>query len=97
MPAVPPRYNVDNVLLRALARGFRWRKLLDQGTYSTIKEIAAKERVDRSYIADVLRLTLSAPDLVEKIIDGRHPPGLQLIRMRKPFPIEWQAQREDLK
>ena len=44
MPAAPPRFNVDNVLVKALARGFRWRKLLDNGTYSTIKEIAAKER-----------------------------------------------------
>ena len=44
MSAAAPRFNVDNVLVKALARGFRWRKLLDDGTYSTIKEIAAKER-----------------------------------------------------
>ena len=62
IPAAPRRFNVDNVLVKALARGFRWRKLLDNGTYSTIKEVAAKERNDASYVADVLRLTLLAPD-----------------------------------
>ena len=53
VPAAPPRFNVDNVLVKALARGFRWRKLLDDRTYGTIKEIAAKERNDASYVADV--------------------------------------------
>ena len=96
MPAAPPRFNVDNVLVKALARGFRWRKLLDDGTYSTIKEIAAKERIDASYVADVLRLTLLAPDIVEMILDGRQPPGWQLHRLRKSFPLEWQAQRDAL-
>ena len=96
MPATSPRFNVDNVLVKALARGFRWRKLLDNGTYNTIKELAAKERNDPSYVADVLRLTLLAPDLVEMILDGRQPPGWQLHRLRKSFPIEWKAQREAL-
>jgi hypothetical protein len=96
MPAIPPRFNVDNVLVKALARGFRWRRLLDAGTYSTIKEIAVKEGIDASYVADVLRLTLLAPDLVEMILDGRQPPGWQLHRLRKPFPLEWQAQHDAL-
>jgi hypothetical protein len=40
------------VALVPLARGFRWQKFLDRGTYSTIKEIATKERVDASYVGD---------------------------------------------
>ena len=96
MPAIAPRFNVDNVLVKALARGFRWRKLLDNGTYSTIKEIAAKEQVDVSYVAEVLRLTLLAPDVIEIILDGRQPPAWQLRRFRNSFPVEWQAQRDAL-
>src|SRR3954452_24205230 len=75
MSAASPRVNVDNVLVKALARGFRWRKLLDNGTDFTIKEIAAKERVALSYIADVLRLTLLARDVVDIFLGGRQPPG----------------------
>jgi len=71
MPAVAPRQNIDNVLVKALARAFRWQKLLDRGAYSSIKEIAAKEKIDPSYVGDVLRLTLLAPDIVEMILDGR--------------------------
>src|SRR5438477_4784260 len=87
MSAASPRFNVDNVLVKALARGYRWRKLLDNGTYCTIKEIAAKERVDVSYIAEVLRLTLLAPDVVEIILHGRQAPGWQLRRFRNSFPV----------
>ena len=96
MPAAPPRFNIDNVLIKALARGFRWRKLLDDGTYSTIKELAIKERTDRSYVADVLRLTLLAPDLIEMILDGQQPRAWQLRRFKKSLPDEWQAQRAAL-
>jgi len=80
-------------LWRALARAFRWQQLLDRGTYSTIKEIATKEKIDASYVGDVLRLNLLAPDIVEMILDGRRAPGLQFERLRKALPLEWREQR----
>jgi hypothetical protein len=97
VPAAPPRYQVDHILAKAVVRGFRWRKLLDNGTYSTIKDIAVHERIDRSYVGDVLRLTLLAPDVVENILDGRQPRTWQLHQFRRSFPIEWQVQREALR
>src|SRR5262245_53060623 len=64
------RPRIDNVLLKALARAFRWQGMLDDGTYGTIKELAKKEGVDASYVGEVLRLTLLAPDIVETILNG---------------------------
>jgi hypothetical protein len=96
-PAIAPRIQIDNVLVKALARAFRWQKLLDAGTYCTIKEIATKEKVDASYVGDVLRLTLLAPDMIEMILDGRQPPGLQFERLRNSFPLEWQTQRDGIR
>ena len=94
MPAVAPRFNMDNVLVKALARAFHWQKLLDAGTYGTIKELATKEKIDPSYAGDLLRLNLLAPDIIEMILDGRQPPGLQFEQLRKSFPLEWQKQRD---
>jgi hypothetical protein len=96
MPAIPPRFSIDNVLVKALARAFRWQKLLDDGTYSTIKEIATKEKIDPSYVGEVLRLTLLAPDIIEMILDGRQPPMLQFDQLRGSFPLDWGAQRSAL-
>ena len=97
VPAIALRIQIDNVLVKALARAFRWQKLLDAGTYGTIKEIATKEKVDASYVGDVLRLTLLAPDIIEMILDGRQPPGLQFERLRKSFPLEWHIQRDGIR
>ena len=88
--APPPR--IDNTLVKALARAHRWQRLLESGEYGTLAEMADAERISRSYVSRILRLTLLAPDIVERILDGRPTAGLpQLLR---PFPVEWERQRE---
>ena len=92
--AVPTRTRADPALVKALARAFRYRRLLDEGRYASIGEMAAAERIERGYLGSLLRLTLLAPDVVEAVLDGRHPSGLDLPRLLAPFPVEWSAQRE---
>ena len=53
------RSRVDSALLKALARGFRWRKLLETGDFATIEEIADAENINPSYVSRVLRMRLS--------------------------------------
>ncbi|MCI0600862.1 MAG: hypothetical protein L0Y60_15335 [Beijerinckiaceae bacterium] len=89
----PPRPRVDNAMVKALARAFRWRKLLETGTHTTVAEISAAEKINASYVGRVMRLTLLSPDVVEAILDGRQPAGLQLEDLLRPFPVEWQWQR----
>ena len=84
----------DITLIKALARAFRWRRLLEDCSYSTIKELAAAEKINASYLCRVLRLTLLAPDIVEAILDGRQPEGMTLPGLMEPFPVEWEAQRK---
>lgn len=82
----------DNTLVKALARAFRWKHMLDSGEFATIGELAEKEDIAFTYMARVLRLTLLAPNLVEAILNGRHPAEATLARMLEPFPIEWNRQ-----
>jgi hypothetical protein len=93
--AITPAPQRPNV--KALVRSFRWQRLLDEGTCSTIKDIAAKENIDPSYVGDVLRLTLLAPDIVEMILDGRQPPALQFETLRKSLPLLWEEQRKAIR
>ena len=65
-----PRPRVDNAMVKALARAFRWRKMLDEGAHATLEDLARAKGVARSYVSRVLRLTLLAPDIVEAILDG---------------------------
>jgi hypothetical protein len=91
--AAPARPRVDNAMVKALARAFRWRKLLETGAYGTIEELAAAEKINPSYISRVLRMTLLAPDIVEAILDGRQPHELTLALLMRPFPLGWAEQR----
>jgi hypothetical protein len=79
-----------------LARAFRWQKLLENGTYASIAEIARAEEINDSYVSRLLRLTLLAPDIVEAILDGRQGTGLQIEALTKPMPVEWERQRASL-
>ena len=83
-------------MVKALARGFRWRKLLDTGAYGSIDEIAAKEKINSSYVGRLLRMTLLAPDIVEAILDGRQPTEMTLAVLMEPLPAAWDRQLESL-
>lgn len=84
---------IDNAMVKVIARAFRWRELLENGTHATIAEIAAAEKINASYVGRVLRLTLLAPDIVEAILGGRQPAELQLADLMSPFAVEWERQR----
>jgi hypothetical protein len=88
-----PRKRIDNAIVKALARAFRWQKLLEDSTYATIEEIANAEKINPSYVSRVLRLTLLSPEIVEMILDGRQPTSMTLKTLQKSFPVDWEAQR----
>ncbi len=83
----------DSTLLKAVARAFRWQRLLENGTYATIRQLADAERINASYVSRTLRITLLAPDIVEAILDGVQPATLRLADLESAFPIEWREQR----
>jgi hypothetical protein len=84
----------DGTLVKALARAHRWQAMLEEGQFGTLAELADAERISRSYVCRVLRLTLLAPDIVERTLDGG--PTARLAQFLKPFPVEWEKQQQDL-
>ena len=82
----------DSTLIKALARAYRWKRLLDAGRFATIEEIAAHEHISASYLTRVMRLTLLAPDIIEEILDGRTP-ALGLDELLSPMTPLWSEQR----
>ena len=89
-----PRTRINNTMVKALARAFRWRKLMETGVYATVEEIAAAEKINTSFVSRILRLALLAPEIVEMILDGRQPTSITLKCLQKGFPVCWKSQRE---
>ena len=91
--SAPSRLQVDSTLVKAIARAHRWQGMLDSGEFASIAELAATERINPSYLARVLRLTLLAPAVVKAALDGRQAQTMTLDRVLKPLPVEWEKQR----
>ncbi len=90
--AAPPR-RTDNTLVKALARAFRWKRLLESGEYATIAELAEREGIAPSYMTRILRLTQLEPGIVVAVLDGRQGDAVKLARLMDPFPISWIEQK----
>ena len=85
---------VDSTLVKALARAFRWKRMLESGEFTTVKELAEHEKLGFSYMTRVLRLSLLAPDIIGAIVEGKQPPEITLASLLEPFPVGWDEQTE---
>lgn len=93
---VRPERTPDSTLVKALARAFRWKRMLESGEFATIAELVEREGIAPSYMTRVLRLTLLAPDIVEAILDGKPGPVVTLAKLMEPPPLGWDEQRRAL-
>jgi hypothetical protein len=89
----PAKPQPDGVLVKALARAWRWQKLLDRGVHGSVTEIAEAERISKSYVSRILRLALLAPDILEAILGGWADHRVMLEALERPLPVGWEEQR----
>ena len=90
---VRPDHKADSTLVKALARAFRWKGMLDSGEYATIAELSEREGIATSYMTRILRLTQLEPGIIEAVLDGRQGDAITLARLMDPFPISWIEQK----
>ena len=76
----------------ALARAFRWQKMIDEGKFSNIKDLAATIGVDSGHISRTIRLTLLSPKIIHKLLSGEL--DLSLDSCRRSFPDSWAEQEK---
>ena len=86
----------DNTLVKALARAFRWKRMLQSGEFASISELAEREGIAFTYMARLMRLSLLAPEIVDAIMDGRQPESVTLANLMDPFPLDWKEQQMQL-
>lgn len=79
------RAQPDRTVVKA---AFRWQRMLESGEFATIGDLAAHEQVATSSMTRIMRLTLLAPEIVERILDGRCG-KMSLSDLLEPFPMEW--------
>ena len=93
-PGKPRPWDTATTALQlALARGHRWLAMLESGEAISLREIAALEGVDNSYVSRMVNLTTLAPDIVDAILLNELPDHLTLFDLASNTPLSWDAQR----
>lgn len=91
-----PAATIDNTMIKSIARAFRWQRLLENGTYACLEDIARSEKISASFVSRYHRLVLLAPDIVDAILDGRQPAQLTMKDLLDAFSVLWADQRDSL-
>lgn len=84
---------VDSTMVKIIARGHRWHRLLYDGAYPTIEDLAAAEKINPSYVSRVTRLAFLSPVITEAILEGKQPAHLTMKDLMAPFPADWNLQQ----
>ena len=80
----------DSALMRALGLAHHWQRLLDEDRATSIAEIATAEGMDVTQVRRVMRLTLLAPEVIERLVGA---PDIVLEQvMRRPWSNGWGEQ-----
>ena len=87
----------DTPLMRALGLAHHWQRLLDDGRFSSITEIAEAEGLDLGRASRIARLAQLAPDIVEACITGVAAHLTLESVGRRANPLRWDEQRERLR
>jgi len=95
VPWIPRAPRVDATLIKAVVRGHRWLEMLESGRYATLRELAKAEKINESYLGRILRLTLLSPDIIKSILSGQQTRTLVLADFFKPFPLDWEKQKQE--
>jgi hypothetical protein len=82
----------DESLVRFIARGRHWYRQITRGEMRSIQAIAKAEGVTERYVARVLRGSLMAPVLMQKILDGQQPISLTGRSLLDPPSSHWGKQ-----
>lgn len=88
----PPRQRVDSTLVKAIARAYRWQRMLEEGNYASMRDLAAAEKISPTYVSRLLRLTLLAPEIVEAVLDGNGTLVPSQCLLGQAFSDRWQSQ-----
>ena len=82
----------DTSLMRALGLAHHWQRLLDEQRAASAAEIAQAEGMDVTQVRRLMRLTLFAPEVLERLVDSTDA-VLEKI-LRRSWPSDWVAQKQ---
>lgn len=82
----------DPHILRAIGRAWGWRRRMEAGEFSTIKDLADAVGLAERHVSRQLRLAYLAPDVLKRITLGREAVAVSLYDLCFLAELAWEQQ-----
>jgi site-specific DNA recombinase len=88
----------DANLVRIIAAAFAWFEEIVSGQFSSLQDLASRERLPASEVSRLLPLAFLSPAVIAAVLAGRQPPQLTAERLKRlpGLPTAWADQRISL-
>jgi len=84
----------DPHVLRAIARAWGWRRMIEKGEVATLTDLAKTEDVTNSFVSRYLRLAYLSPVVLELLVTERRPCAISIEALASAATLPWAEQVE---
>ena len=85
-----------HAIQQAVIKALTWNQALITGSAQSLTALARENNVTQRYVAHLIKLAFLSPDIIQAILRGEVTADLSLDRLKKGFPLDWEAQRKAL-
>ena len=82
----------DPHILRAISRAWAWRRRLEAGEFSTVRDLAIAVNLAERHVSRQLRLAYLAPDVLKRLVLRREISAVTVMQLSECVGLPWPDQ-----
>ena len=82
----------DPHILRAIGRAWGWRRRMEAGEFSTVRDLAIAVNLAERHISRQLRLAYLAPDVLKRLVFRREVSAVTVMQLTECVALPWPDQ-----
>ena len=90
---LPSEDNIqDPHILRAIGRAWSWRRRMEAGEFSTVRDLAIAVNLAERHVSRQLRLACLAPEVLKRLVFGREVTAVTVMQLCECAGLPWKDQ-----
>lgn len=82
----------DPHILRAIGRAWGWRRRMEAGEFSTVRDLAIAVNLAERHVSRQLRLAYLAPDVLKRLVFRREVSAVTVMQLTECVALPWPDQ-----
>ena len=84
----------DPHILRAIGRAWGWRRRMEAGEFSTVRDLATAVNLAERHVSRQLRLAYLAPEVLKRLVFGREVSAVTVMQLSECAGMPWSEQAD---